>query len=264
MDLHLHTHECPWVMVILRAEVERDRQQKKCLHFSTFLVFVFCFVLLLRSQISTAEALKSCLQELSSQGRAQALLGRGQRGRPPARRTADHEQNTENIPKLPNAPETFQNKTKLPNFQKPRVSTEGETRPHAEKPARERAPSLADLHRPSQTHPSGPARVRGLTKFSWPRRTGGQRVWVPAHPSPKVNMQLKSRRKKGGGKKQKQICKFPVYKQHTALSGMVSRLGIRSKRKQKIMNLMSLRLCCPFAAALAHRLRAGIANGREK
>lgn len=131
--------------------------------------------------------------------------------------------------KSPKAPETFQNKTKLPHLQKPRVSAEGEACPHAEKPAQRQVPSSADLHHPSQTHLSGSARVRRLTKFSRPRRTGGQRVWVPAHPSPKVNIQLKSRKKKKKKKKreQKQICKFPVYKQHTALSGMVSRLRIK-------------------------------------
>jgi len=211
------------------AQRRRERKSACIFHQAFFFGFFFCFFL--RSQISTAEAPGSCLRARRSQGRAQALPG-GLREQAPACRTADDKQDTAKIKKKKSlkAPETFQNKTKWPHFQKPRVSAEGEARSHAEKPAQERAWSPADPSHPSQIHPSGPAHVGGeLTQFS-------RRVWVLARPvsqhaikkrKEKLN-KTKGKKKK---KKQKQICKFPVYKQHTALSGMVSRLGIKNKRK---------------------------------
>lgn len=118
--------------------------------------------------------------------------------------------------------EIFQNKTNPSNSQVPPVSAKAGAHCYAEQPAEEQVPSLADS---SQTHPVGSACV-------WVHPT----FMASKNRRSHLLLQKSTRNYKSGSKKkkkQKQIHTFPVYKQHTALPGMVSRMGIKSWRKQQ-------------------------------
>lgn len=137
--------------------------------------------------------------------KAHAVL-EGPRGRAPAWRTADHEQDTENTPPPPKEITKSTSRHSKPSqnypISKSHVgSAEGEARPHAEKPAQERVPAPADLHHLLSNPSFWSSTWVGVNQI-FMKRIGGQRVWVPAHPSPEVNTQLKSRKNKKKRNKQ--------------------------------------------------------------